>query len=372
MKILSIGSDRNIFTNNSDTQKRMKDYGAIFNELHMVVFADKKLGYADMKLSENVFIYPTNHQFKFLYLWNIYNIVKLLIVKRQLSAVTSQDPFEMGIAGWMVKSLFKISLQIQIHTDVFSPFFAAESFSNKLRVLCAKFLLPRADKIRVVSERIKNSLLTFDSRLSTKVTVLPVFVDVKKIQSAKVKINLREKYPDYDLIFLMASRLTKEKNIGMAIGAMKAVSEKYPKTLLLIVGDGPENENLRTAAYDLRANIKFEPWTDNLISYYKTAGAFLLTSNYEGYGRTVVEAMAAGLPVIMTDVGVANEILIDDLDGKVIPVNDKGALVAAMELLLSNEQVRRSFSEESGKVLASVADKKEYLDLYKNSFQHFK
>lgn len=375
MKILSISSDRNIFIKNSETQKRMMEYGMIFKELHIIVFANKRLGYSDIKLAENVFVYPTNQHFKFLYLWNIYRIIKSLIISRQLSAVTVQDPFEAGIAGWMIKLLFKLPMQIQIHTDIFSPFFFAESLSNKLRVLCAKFLLSRADGIRVVSERIKNSLLTFDHRLSAMVTVLPIFVDVKKIQSAKVKINLHEKYPDADFIILMASRLTKEKNIGMAIEATKSVVEKYPKALLLIVGSGPEDINLKFLASKygiLDSNIKFEPWTENLISYYKTADLFLLTSNYEGYGRTVIEAMAAGLPVIMTDVGIAGEILIDDLDGKIIPVNDTAALVSAIELLIGNKQLRESFSEESAKALFSWADKKEYLESYKKSFQYLK
>ena len=61
-----------------------------------------------------------------------------------------------------------------------------------------------------------------------------------------------------------------------------------------------------------------EPWTDDPFSYYKTADLFLLTSNYEGYGMAVVEAMAAGCPVIMTDVGLAGEVLIDKKDGLVV------------------------------------------------------
>lgn len=370
LKILSIGSDRNLFVPGSEAQKRIRDYGAIFSELHIVVFADKDLGYSDLELAENVFVYPTNHRFKFLYLWNIYEIVKSLSkVEGQWSVVSSQDPFEAGLAGWMIKLLFRLPLQIQVHTDVFSPFFAAESLANRIRVFAAKFLLPRADGIRVVSERIKNSLSTFDFRLSTKITVLPVFVDVRKIQAAKVKMNLHEKYPDHDFIFLMASRLTPEKNIGLAIEAMKTVAEKYPKSLLLIVGDGPGRNALQQLIGKIPSlNVIIESWTDNLVSYYKTADAFLLTSNYEGYGRTVVEAMAAGLPVIMTDVGIANEILIDDLDGMVVPVGDAGSLADAMMNLRTDGEKTAGFIRNSNAAIASFPSKEEYLAMYRNSF----
>jgi glycosyltransferase involved in cell wall biosynthesis len=206
----------------------------------------------------------------------------------------------------------------------------------------------------------------------SNVIVLPIFVDIKKIQSAKIKADLHKKYPDYDFIILMASRLSKEKNIGMAIEAMKELSLKSKvksKMLLLIVGDGPEKEKLIVKCRMLNVvdNVKFEPWTDDLVSYYKTSDLFLLISNYEGYGRTAIEAMAAGLPVVMTDVGLAGEILVDDLDGRIVPVGDAKALIEAILQLLENPLKREEFKQNSLKLLEKWQTKKEYLDKYKNS-----
>jgi glycosyltransferase involved in cell wall biosynthesis len=377
IKVLSIGSDRNLFVDGSESQKRIKEYGKLFGELHIVVLADESLGFKNIELENNVFIYPTNHKYKALYLWHIYKIVKKLLVvggswpDRQLSVVTSQDPSESALAGYLLKLRYKIPLQIQIHTDIFSPYFWQESLLNKIRVLMAKFLLPKADAIRVVSERIKNSLTNNLQPMPTgrqvttnNVSVLPIYVDIKKIQSAKVKVDLRKKYPEYDFIILMASRLTKEKNIGLAIEAMKDVVKKHPKALLLIVGDGPEKSNLQ-----LEQNVKFESAVDaqTLFSYYKTTDLFLLTSNYEGYGRTIIEAMAAGCPVVMTDVGLAGELLVDDLDGLVVPVGDKAALAEAIQELIQNKEKREGLVTESQKIINSLPEKKEYLDSYKNS-----
>jgi len=138
----------------------------------------------------------------------------------------------------------------------------------------------------------------------------------------------------------MASRLTREKNIGLAIEVFAGIMNQesgIKNPLLLIVGDGPERENLElriknyavpAGRQELRSNAVIEPWTDDLASYYKTADLFLLTSNYEGYGRTVIEAQAAGLPILMTDVGVAI--------GEVVPVGDKAALVAALNKIMDN------------------------------------
>jgi len=293
------------------------------------------------------------------------------------------------LVGWLLSRRYKFPLQIQVHTDIFSNYFWKESLKNKVRVLLAKFLLPRADGVRVVSERIKQSLITQLPNyqllplrgISQRETiiVLPIFVDVKKIQSAPIKTDLHQKYPDYDFIILMASRLTREKNIGIAIEAMKEILKRKnlnpkPSTLnplLLIVGDGPEGQKLesRIQNLELSTNIKIENWTDDLISYYKTADLFLLTSNYEGYGRTVVEAMSAGLPVVMTDVGIAGELLIDDLDGRVVPVGSEKALAAAIMELKENFAKKEEFKQNNLKLLEKWPTKQEYLEKYKRSLE---
>ena len=65
-----------------------------------------------------------------------------------IDVVTTQDPFECGLAGFLIARIFRARLHIQIHTDVMSPYFANESTLNRVRVLIAKFLIPRASGIR--------------------------------------------------------------------------------------------------------------------------------------------------------------------------------------------------------------------------------
>ena len=389
-----IGSDRDLFVKGSAAQKRTIEYGELFTQLHIIVFAGKGLGFSRMKISENVFLYPTNHRSPLFYLWNIYRTAQGILRSEQGSSgsfvISCQDPFEAGLAGWLLHILFKVPLQLQVHTDLFSPYFAAESFKNRVRVMMARFLLRRADGIRVVSERIKRSLSTFDVRLSTKVKVLPIFVDAKKIQQAKVKVDLHQKYPEYRKIVLMASRLTKEKHIGLAIEAVKRLHElldvdrsqvkghlsrpesgsRQGSALLLIVGDGPEKESLQRSIVDSQlSNVVIEPWTSDMASYYRTADCFLLTSDYEGYGRTVIEAMAAGLSVVMTDVGIAGELFVDGLDGIVAPVGDPGAVAEALWAMLGDPGLREGFAAQSAKVIGSLGDKKEYLRAYRAALE---
>lgn len=114
----------------------------------------------------------------------------------------------------------------------------------------------------------------------------------------------------------MASRLTREKNIELALRAFALARKSVLEAGLVVVGDGDEKKRLLNVVRSLGISkaVIFEPWTDDLASYYKTADVFLNTSLYEGYGRTLVEARTAGIPVISTDVGVAYEVGADVVD----------------------------------------------------------
>ncbi|MEK7500822.1 MAG: glycosyltransferase, partial [Patescibacteria group bacterium] len=340
-------------------------------------------GQANLKSQRfgNVFVYPTNTWFKLLYFFDAYRIAKEIIFQLPTTnyqlLITCQDPFETGLVGYLLKRKFSLPLQIQIHTDFLSPYFWKESIKNKIRVWLAKRLIKQADGIRVVSERIKESVVE-NCKLIIKnsaVAVLPIFVDTEKIKNAPIKTDLHQKYPS-GFIILMASRLTKEKNISMALKAIRRLTLNNTqinaeKVLLLVVGDGPESKNLQlislremsrrgtTHNLQLENNVKFEnavPF-ELLISYYKTADLFLLTSNYEGYGRTAVEATAAGLPVLMTDVGVAV--------GSVVPVGDRVSLADRLELLIGNRSEREKVLEDQRMFLESCLSKESYLNQIK-------
>jgi len=182
---------------------------------------------------------------------------------------------------------------------------------NKVRKGLALSHVKQADSIRVVSNRIKTYLesIGIDPH---KITVRPIVVDTEWIKNAPITVDLRQKYPQFEKIVLMASRLEAEKNIDLAIKAFKEMVNKIPKAGLIIVGRGSQVSILKSQVSNLKldSHVIFEDWADKqtLASYYKTADLFLNTSLFEGYGMTLVEAKAAGCKVVSTDVGVAREV----------------------------------------------------------------
>ena len=155
-----------------------------------------------------------------------------------------------------------------------------------------------------MSERIKNSLVAagFSDR---NVFILPIFTDEERI-NAPPKFNLRRKYPRFRRIILAVSRLSKEKNVGLAIAVMEEVAKRRAGVGFIVVGDGPELGFLKSRVEErelgesvvLRAGRK----TSLLII---TAPMF---SAYRQLRRVRPGSGGSGLagrPIVTTDVGIA-------------------------------------------------------------------
>ena len=108
----------------------------------------------------------------------------------------------------------------------------------------------------------------------------------------------------------MVSRLTAEKDIALGIRAFAQAAARLPGIRLRIVGSGPERPRLERMVRRLGMvpAVTFEPWQEDPTPLYAAADVFLSTSRYEGYGMALVEAVAAGVRAVATDVGVAREL----------------------------------------------------------------
>ncbi|MDO8590609.1 MAG: glycosyltransferase, partial [bacterium] len=242
-------------------------------------------------------------------------------------------------------------------------------------VFIARIVLPKADAIRVVSERIKNSLSKVNCK-SSKISVLPIFTDLEKFKNAVPAINLQTKYSQWSFIILVVARFSPEKNVGFAFRVLKELLKKYPKTGLVVVGDGPLKKSLKLEVESLKleASVAFESWQDDIASYYKTANLFLQISVYEGFGLALLEAAASGLPAVSSDVGIAPELLNYKGHSFVCPVNDLKCFIYTISQLIEDNQLRTFYALQIAPyaVTPFVKTKAQYLIEYKKSIEQAK
>jgi glycosyltransferase involved in cell wall biosynthesis len=304
MRILQIGADRSkrgILYPDSAASLRQRAYGEKFGELDIVGFSLKSDGTVAFEMP-HVHVYPTNSISKIFYGLDTIRISGKL---PRPDVISAQDPFEVGLLALLIARMRGLPLHVQVHTDFLSRGYVRHSFVNRLRIMVAGFVLKRAARIRVVSSRVRDSLMS-RYHLATPVSVLPIFVDVAKFRDAKADPILTERFAPFSNKLFVVARLEPEKNVALAIESFAASAPQ--DACLIILGDGSERESLKRLVQERSVSDRvFFEGEAAPIDYYPLASLVLVTSRYEGYGLVIIEALAAGKPVLSTDVGVARE-----------------------------------------------------------------
>ncbi len=371
-KVIFIGNDRKILEENSSVRNRIKEYGALFDELHIVLFTLRNSAVVrKLKISENIFVYPTNSFSRWLYPICGARLIRKIIKENGGDdwIISAQDPFEAGLSGVLGRFFNKAKLHIQIHTDFMSPFFMRQSFLNRLRIFISKCVLPKADGIRVVSERIANSLNKF--KLKCTPYILPIWHDFD--HDNQEKFDFKKKHKDWSFVIISVSRLESEKNVELSLKVLKDVLSKYPKTGLVILGSGTEEERLKLMSKEIgvEENVDFLGWQNNVRPYLLGADLFLQTSNFEGFGVSSIEASYANLPVVSTDVGASGWIFKDGVSAMICKVGDNKCLSSKIIEIIEKEDIKKSLIYGAKMAISHNLsdDKSDYLQKFKESLE---
>ena len=364
MRVLGIGSDKKVFDKESAVRERQLQFSSLIDELVLVVFSLKTDKLREFK-DGNLRVIPTNSESKIFYIADGYRVAKDL---PSINLISAQDPFEAGLTGVFLKWKTGARFQAQAHTDFWNRYFIMSGPLNFLRFFLALFVLPNADRIRVVSQRIKNSL---PGIFQKRIDVLPVFVDFSE-KDAGV-FDLHKKYPEFDFIILSTARLEKEKNLSLLLSSFKEALQFVPDSGLIIVGSGKEEQKLKkqAEALGIKEKVKFVGWQKDLSRYYETADLYISTSNYEGYGLSLLEAGYYGCPIVSTNVGIMDEVFISGESAAVCAVGDKMCLSRSMVELRRFKDIRHMMGASARKRAQSAVWKKDdymkrYLKLWKN------
>lgn len=374
MRIVSISLDKTIPERGSPTFQRMKTYASLVEEMHIVCLT---LGETARPLQDgNLFVYPTNSKRLINFITDAYRIGKEVIEKNHLtrsdSIITTQDPFETGIPGYLLKRKFGLGLNIQDHGNVFeSKYWRKESIFNFFRYFLGKFIIKNSNSIRTVSLREKEYLEKTTTLGPERIIHFPILTDWGKISEQSPKFNIKHQHPGFDFYILTVCRLEKVKNIPLLLNSFSIILKEFPKTLLVIVGKGSQKDILikEITRKKLQKNVIIKEWTHDTTSYYKTADLFVLTSFSEGWGLTIIEATASRCPIIMTDTGCANEFIFNEKNGWVVKVNNEPALSEAMRDAIRHKDKRDSFSQTAFNDLKKLPNKEETLIKLKKSWE---
>lgn len=151
-------------------------------------------------------------------------------------------------------------------------------------------------------------------------------------------------------ILLAVGRLSEEKNFDLLIAAFAALAARHRQWDLVILGDGPQREQLErcVAEAGLQGRVLLPGRVGNVGAWYARAHLYVMTSRYEGFPNTLVEAMSYGLPAVSFDCDTGpRDIIRHGIDGLLVPPGDRAGLEQALDGLMGNEAVRTAYAVQA-------------------------
>lgn len=343
LHVVGIGYAKKLFDKESREYARARLYANELGSYTAIVFTNVHEGF-EVIHDGNLMVCPTQSKSAIGKIHDAYRIGKKTVEGQREGTVvvSAQDPFETSLVAMNIARNTNVRYHLQIHGNFFgSTFWRRESLLNRFRYAFGLWSIRKASLIRVVSERIKRSLVA-RGLSEQSIIVLPIQTEVDEYLSIERGGHVAEKE---EVTILTAGRLSHEKNIPRIVESLAVLKDSFPHVQLRIVGSGPEEEVLQSLVKRkiLESYVTFIPWVPSLVEELRRADIFALASNHEGYALVIVEAMAAGLPVVATDVGCAGDVLVDGVHGYVVPVKDKKAFTDALQKLIEDKSKRTIF-----------------------------
>jgi glycosyltransferase involved in cell wall biosynthesis len=343
-RVITIGYGRHFFSVGNVERERMESCAEETLSTHMIVFTLASDNLEVEQLSSGLVLHPTNSRSKLFMVFDAVRIASELIKKSGSECiVTTQDPFAAGVVGYVLKKKFDIWWVAQEHGDVFgSTHWRSEHWTNWCWFGVGVQLLRRADVVRVVSKRVRNNMIALGV-VESKLTLLPVSIDVSQF---KKKTTYRTD-PSQPFHFLTVARLVKQKNFSLLLEAFHTAWEINPLIRLTIVGAGPELQNINQSISALfpteHAPVTMQGWSNDVPNLLRECDAYVLSSNYEGWARVLIEALVTAVPVVTTDVGCATEVIKNEVHGLVVPVDSTHALTEALVQMSTDQDEYQSY-----------------------------
>lgn len=155
-------------------------------------------------------------------------------------------------------------------------------------------------------------------------------------------------------LIVTAGRFVPQKRFDLLIEAFALIAASHPDWNMVIHGDGPDRKELEELLEerDLQERVRLPGWSDELATELSKGGFFVLSSEYEGFGNVICEAMAVGLPVVSFDCPSGpGDIVRHEVDGLLVEPLNVEKLAQAMAHMMSDISLRRKMGKRALEVL---------------------
>lgn len=278
-------------------------------------------------------------------------IVRLL--QRVRPHIVHTHTAKAGTLGRLAAWLCRVPVVVHTyHGHVLQGYFSPAK--ARLFLTIERWLGRRTDRLLAVSKRVRHELLDLGIGHPDRFEVLPLGLDLDRFLDAEARRGeLRGElgYTGREVLVGIVARLVPIKAHEMFLNVAAALAQRLPDIRFIVVGDGERRAALQALAGQLGIGerVRFLGWRRDLERVYADLDAVVLTSRNEGSPVSLIEAMAAGRPVVATRVGGVPDLVEDGLNGLLVAADDVAAMARALVDVLTSPDRGRGMGEAGRK-----------------------
>lgn len=244
----------------------------------------------------------------------------------------------------------------------------AEARPTRCRI--ERMAIQRMQSLVCVSEEVRQFAIERLSAFSDDTVVVPNSVDVTRFSTCQPVNWASIGWPDDVVVSLFVGRLHPQKGIDLLQRQIDAIAPQGSNRRLLLVGEGPLQNEIAKWARDVGEDrVKWLPWQENVAPLMRACRLLVLPSRYEGMPNVVMEAMAAGRPIVCSRVEGCRQLLGDRLEQQSFPSGDDGAMKNLVEQFLSDEMYASEIGQDNQSRVRNEFSLATMIDAYRSHYR---
>lgn len=235
-------------------------------------------------------------------------------------------------------------------------------------------LVKRADRVITCSNFMKEEVINLFGQSAEKVITIPNGINKDKYRVEFDKISFRRNYaPDNEKIIFYVGRMVREKGLEVLIDAAPLILKDHPESKFLIVGSGGEINSLkrRTQYLGIEDEFYFTGYVDDetLTKIYNVVDVAVFPSLYEPFGIVALEAMAAGVPAVVSDTGGFREIIQPGVNGVCTEVGSSLSLSEGILSVIKSHNLSQKLKKEGRKKIVEMYSWEKIAQIVKDVYE---
>jgi len=286
----------------------------------------------------------------------------------KFTEIIISTPGTVGMAALGAAKLLDIKVSMIYHTD-FPGYVYYYTNDRSIEDIAWKFMIwfyGQADKVYVPSSDYKNQLIRKDIS-PNKLKMFPHGTDIQAFTPAKKSKDWFHSYGlNGEKKVIYVGRVAKEKDLEILPEVWKRVSKEVGNVALVIVGDGPYMNELKDQLKGTKVIFTGFMKGEQLYKSFASSDIFIFPSTTDTFGNVVIEALASGIPAVVSDMGGPKDIVTDGKTGIVTKAKDVDSLSNALIKLLTNDNLRNQMSKDARAYAETQSWESIYLNFWNN------